>query len=246
MEIIFLGIIQGLTEFLPISSSGHLYLMKNYLGMSGNLLPFFVFLHFVTLLAICIFLHKEIIEASKDKKLLIHIGIITGLTAAIGIVIDIFVKNLFDSRYFVSFFLLLNAGILLTTRNMSEKRGRNAFKLKDALILGVLQGFAVLPGISRSGITIAGLLKRGFKAKEAFALSFLMAIPIISAVSLLKIKEFLNSGFPVADMVKGGIAAFLFGILALFIVRKMLISKNFDKFGYYCLIIAFLSLILNR
>ena len=246
MEIIFLGIVQGLTEFLPISSSGHLYIIKNYLGMSGELLPFFVFLHFMTLLAICIFLRKEIIKTLTDKKLLIHIGIITGITAAIGLFIDIFVKNLFDSKYFVSFFLFLNAGILLTTRNTPEKRGRGAFKLKDALILGALQGFAVLPGISRSGITIAGLLKRGFKAKESFALSFLMAIPIILAVSLLKIKAFLNSGIPVFDMAIGGMAAFFFGILALFIVRKTLISKKFDRFGHYCLIVAFLSLILCK
>jgi len=243
VKFIFFGIAQGLTEFLPISSSGHLYILKKYLYVEGDLLPFFVFLHLATLLAICVFLHKEILFALSNKNVLIHISIVTAITAVFGLCIDHFLKDFFESRYLVALLLIVNAGIILSAKNISQKRDCSDIKAKDSIIVGVLQGLAVFPGISRSGITIVTLLKRGFKAKEAFSLSFLMAIPIILGSFLLKFKELFHSNVSISSMAGGFIFAFFFGLLGLLIVKKTLMKEGFNRFGYYCIVIAFLSLL---
>jgi len=246
VKFIFLGIIQGLTEFLPISSSGHLYILERYLDLRQNPLPFFVLLHFATFLAICIFLRKEIISVLTRKNVLIHIGIISVITAVLGLAINYFLSSFFESRYWVPFFLFINGGVLLSTRNVSQNRDSQSINLRDSLVLGVLQGLAVFPGISRSGITVVSLLRQGFKAKEAFSLSFLMAMPVFFGVFLVKLKELANSNMALADMAGGFIAAFFCGLLALAVVKRILIRQKFDKFGYYCIAIAFLSLILGK
>ena len=102
----------------------------------------------------------------------------------------------------------------------------------------------MLPGISRSGITIVGALKRGFKAKEAFALSFLMAIPAIVGAFVLKFKQLANSAIPIFAMAGGFVAALLFGLLALYIVRKALLNRRFSNFGYYCIIVSIVFLVI--
>ncbi len=242
MKFIFLGIVQGLTEFLPVSSSGHLYIFKNILNLTQDLLPFFVFLHLATLLAILIFLHKEIIAALGKKNVLIQIGVITCITVVFGFTIDYFLKDIFENRYLVIFLLFLNGVILLSIRKDKGSRDSIDISLKDSFILGALQGLAVLPGISRSGITIAGALKRGFKAKEAFALSFLMAIPAIIGAFVLKFNQLVDSDMSASAMAGGFAAALLFGLLALYIVRKALLNRKFSNFGYYCIIASIVIL----
>ena len=105
---------------------------------------------------------------------------------------------------------------------------------------------AVFPGISRSGITIAALLKKGFKAEEAFNLSFLMAIPVILAASLFKLKKLFGAGIAVSDIFGGFISAFLFGLLALIVLKKTVIKGKFNRFGYYCIVISLFTLIFCR
>jgi len=246
VKFIFLGIIQGLTEFLPVSSSGHLYILERYLDLKQDPLPFFVLLHFATFLAICIFLRKEIISVLARKNVLIHIGIISVITAVFGLTVNYFLSDFFGNRYWVPFFLLINGGILLSARNVPRSRDSQSIRLRDSLILGVLQGLAVFPGISRSGITVVGLLRQGFKVKEAFSLSFLMAMPAFLGVFLVKFKELANSDMALVDMAGGFIAAFFCGLLALAVVKRALIKQRFSKFGYYCIVIAFLSLILGK
>lgn len=246
MKFIFLGIIQGLTEFLPVSSSGHLYIFKKYLNLTQDLLPFFVFLHLATFLAIFVFLRKEIFLLLLQRKIAINILIISIITAGFGLLIDYFFQSFFENKYLVPFFLLINGGILLSVKNTSQKREAADIGFKDSLILGVSQGLAVFPGISRSGITIVALLKRGFKSKEAFSLSFLMAMPVILGVFLLKLKGILNSNIPATNMFLGFCAAFVFGLLALSLIKRALISEKFSKFGYYCILVSFLSLFFCR
>lgn len=246
MKFIFLGIIQGLTEFLPVSSSGHLYIFKKYLNLTQDLLPFFVFLHLATFLSIFVFLRKEIFLLLFQRKVAVNIFIISVITAGLGLLIDHFFQSFFENKYLVPFLLLINGGILLSVRNTSQKREAANIGFKDSLILGVSQGLAVFPGISRSGITIVVLLKRGFKSKEAFSLSFLMAMPVILGVFLLKLKGILNSNIPVPDMFLGFCAAFVFGLLALSLIKRALISEKFSKFGYYCILVSFLGLFFCR
>ena len=238
VKYIFLGITQGLTEFLPISSSGHLYTFKRIFNGDGDLLPFFLLLHLATLLAIGVVLHKEIHRALYDKKLLAHLGIITIITLVFGFLIDRFLSWIFEYKYFVSFCFLINAGVLLTIEKKHAKRPSQDIKLKDSLLLGILQSLAIFPGISRSGITIAGLLHRGFHIKETFTFSFLMALPVILGAFLFKSKHLFNSSVNGAQMVFGFVAAFIAGLIALKIVRKTLVNHKFAYFGYYCLIIS--------
>lgn len=246
MKFIFLGIVQGLTEFLPVSSSGHLYIIKKYLAITQDLLPFFIFLHLATVGAIFVFLRKELLFFLSNKHILMHLGLITVITASLALLIDNYLVGFFESRYLVPFLLLINGGILLLARKSYQQRVSSEIRFSDSLFIGILQGLSVLPGISRSGITITGLLKRGFKEKEAFSLSFLMAIPVILGVFVFKAKALVNSKVPLGSMLFSAIVAFLFGLLALFIVRKTLINKRFNIFGYYCIIISLISLIILK
>jgi len=244
VKTIALGIAQGLTEFLPVSSSGHLFIIKRLTHLSDNLIPFFVLLHLATLLAIVIFLRRQIVKLLFRKKTFFNLTIITATTAIIGLVIDRFLVNFFESRFFISFFLLINAAILLSLKKTSGKKHHHEIKFKDALSLGLLQGLSVLPGISRSGITISSLLRKGFAPQEAFTFSFLMAIPAILGAFFLKARELTELKIVPINLLGGFFAAFLSGLLALFIVNKTLKNQKFSFFGYYCILISLVSLLI--
>ena len=244
MKLIFLGIIQGLTEFFPVSSSGHLYLLNQIINQSRACLPFLILLHLATLSSICVFLRKEIFSLFFTKKIFFHIIVISIITAGLGLLIHIHLRDFLGDKYWISFFLLLNGGILLSKNKKPCNRELSDLKLKDSVILGLLQGIAVFPGISRSGITIIGIIKRGFKPKEAFILSFLMAIPAILGAFILEAPRLGNSNLPFLGLSLAFVAAFLCGILALKIVKKSLTMNKFKYFGYYCIIISLVSLLI--
>jgi len=242
VKLIFLGIVQGITEFLPISSSGHLFLIQKLLRIRGDYLPFFVFLHLATLLAIIVFFFKKI-KLFFKVRILLSILLITLISGIMGLGIRFYLKELFDTTFMLTFCFLANAGILLSIRPSSGQRDIGSIKFKDVLFLGLLQGFSPLPGISRSGITIVGLLRRGFKRSEAFILSFLMAIPLIIGAFFIEFQELGQNNIPLQDMVLGFAAAFVFGLIALSLVKRTLISRRFKNFAYYCLLLALLTLI---
>lgn len=243
MKLFFLGIIQGLTEFFPVSSSGHLYLLNRIIGQVQTFLPFIVLLHLATLLSICVFLRKEILSFFFTKKIFVHILIISFIAGGLGLLIANHLESYFADKYWISFFLLFNGGILLIRRKAVKNRSVGDIRLKDSIIFGLLQAIAVFPGISRSGITIVGIMQRGFKPNQAFILSFLMAIPAILGAFILEAPELRASGLPFWGVVSGFTAAFLVGLLALKIVKKSLIINRFQNFGYYCIIVSLVSLL---
>ena len=253
MKFVFFGIVQGITEFLPISSYGHLLFIQKLLKIDGDYLPFFVFLHLATLLAIIVFFSKKI-KLFFKARLLLSILLITLISGIMGLGIRFYFKELLGSTFLLTFCFLANAGILLSIRPSSGERDISSINFKDVLFLGLLQGFSPLPGISRSGITIVGLLRRGFKRSEAFILSFLMAIPLVIGAFFVEFsagggsafggKELGQSSLSLQKIGLGFVAAFVFGLLALRLVRKTLISNKFKNFAYYCLILALLTLIL--
>lgn len=244
MKTIVLGITQGFTEFFPVSSSSHLYIVKRLLALSQDLLPFFVFLHIATLLAIVIFLHRDILSVLSKKRILVQLGLTTLVTAVIGLIIDIFLVGFFENKLWISLLLIVNGLILLSLKKVSGQRNYDSITTKESLFIGLLQGLAVFPGISRSGITIVGLLKKGFKPKEAFTISFLMAIPLTLGAFLLKAKELMTLNMSISDAAGGFVAAFIAGFLALKIVKKVLKSERFAFFGYYCILAAIVNLII--
>jgi undecaprenyl-diphosphatase len=248
LKLTLFGITQGLTEFLPVSSSGHLYILKRILGSPQNYLSFFILLHIATLLVIVLVLKRQVWLALINKNLLIYLATTTLVTCIIGFLIDRFLKASFDNKYFISLCLMVNALILLRIKNIKGQKDRGDFKLKDALTLGVLQGLAIFPGISRAGITISSLLKRGFKPQEAFSLSFLMAIPAILAAFIFKYlfhyQQLSQLHIPWTGLSLGFLAAFCSGFIALLIVKKTLITHKFRNFGYYCFGLSLLGLLL--
>jgi len=243
VKFIFLGIVQGITEFLPISSSGHLFFIQKLLKIEGDYLSLFVFLHLATLLSIIVFFSKKL-KLFLNLRILLNIFLITLISGAMGLGIRFYLKEILGSTFMLTFCFLANAGILLSIRSSSGQRDISTINFKDTLFLGLLQGFSPLPGISRSGITIVGLLRRGFKPGEAFILSFLMAIPLILGAFLVEFKELSQSALSFGSMSLGFAAAFVFGLLALGLVKKTLKDKKFKNFAYYCLILALLTLII--
>jgi len=241
IKYIMLGIIQGFTEFLPVSSSGHLVIAQKLFGLSGEEIAISVVLHLGTLLAVIIFFFKDIITIIRNLKLTVFVILTTAITAIIAILGRGFFEGLFSSPRAVIIALFFNGIILLITgilRVKSEKKP----SLKDAAVLGITQALAVIPGISRSGITISTLLFKGINREMCFKLSFLVSIPLILGAAILEFKEV---GFIVesklCNILFGFIASLISGIISLFFLKTIIKRAKFHYFGYYCILVAVLA-----
>lgn len=242
MRFTFLGIVQGVTEFLPVSSSGHLFFLQKALNLEGDYLPFFVFLHLATLLTIIVFFYKRIKLLFKIK-LLLNLALITLISAVMGLGIKFYLKEFLGGKFFLSFCFLANAAVLLTIRPDSGNREVQDMSIRDCFYLGFLQGFSPLPGISRSGITIAALLRRGFKRSQAFIFSFFMAIPLIIGAFAIEFKDLKASNLPWQSLGAGFSVAFVSGLFALSITSRALKTGKLKNFAYYSLLAALVALI---
>lgn len=246
LKYVILGIIQGITEFLPVSSSGHLVIMKQILGISGQELTLYIVLHLGTALSLIIFFFKDILTTLRNKKLLLLIALVTIITGIIGIIGEEFFEKLFSSSRLVALALTITGIILIFTRKFSQAE-RSVLHIKDALILGVTQGIAIIPGISRSGITISTLLFRKIDRQTAFKFSFLASIPAVLGAALLEAKKV--DIIPRADMINftvGFIASFFTGLFSLGILKLVLRKAKFHYFGYYCIFAALITLLFIR
>jgi len=248
MKYIILGIIQGLTEFLPVSSSGHLVIAEKLLGIESNQLLIAVICHLGTLLAMVLYFFKDIIGLFKKPALIGHILIITVITGIIGLGGKDFFESLFVRPRAVGISLLITGIVLLFAgRFQKGKRSLNSIDIRDSAFLGIMQAIAIVPGISRSGMTISALFFRNLEKEAAFRLSFLAGMPAIAGAFLL---EFKDAGKMAAGQTNGLIIAFtvsfIVGLLALAALRLMLIRSKFHYFGYYCIALAISTLILLR
>jgi len=243
---VFLGLIQGLTEFLPVSSSGHLVIGQKLLGFESAPVLFDVFVHLGTLLAIFLFFKARVFKffAKLDNlKKIIIANLPAGL---IGLILNSYAEKIFTSLFLVGFNLLFTAGLLLKTK--SNRSGQRRLDLKTSFIIGLFQALAILPGISRSGATIsAGLYQQVNKAK-LFEFSFFLSVPAILAASGLQLLSVnrLNVNWPAVFI--GFISAFFSGYASLFGLRKLIKTSRFYLFGYYCLSLGaglLLSLLLS-
>ncbi|MCX7994855.1 MAG: undecaprenyl-diphosphate phosphatase [candidate division WOR-3 bacterium] len=245
IEIIILGIIQGLTEFLPISSSGHLAIVENYLGIEEPV-ALTAFLHFGTLMATIIFFRKEIIslicgllkKESGALKYLWYIIIGNIPVVLFAILLRDFIESTFTEVKLVMIFLGMTGVIVLLTSII--KKGEKQISLLSAMLIGIGQMFAVFPGLSRSGLTISAGLYAKVKPEEAFRFSFLLSLPAIFGANLLEFREITNFYSPVAH-ISGMFISFVFGYIALKILRAA-VQKWFHFFGFYCLLMSLLFL----
>lgn len=240
-KIIILGALQGLTEFFPVSSSGHLVIAQHFLDITKDVVFLDTFLHIGTVLALLTFFRKDILLALKNPKMLWYIAIVTLITGLIGITFKKNLESLFNSAHYTAIQLLINGVILLAVPFFKERHRYPG--AADSVVMGIAQGVSIIPGISRSGLTISSLLAMGIKKEEAFRFSFIASIPAIIGAFLLETKDiaFSNSYNPVT-LSAGLAASYLFGMLALFSLDKIIHNKKFHLFGYYCVLLAIILL----
>lgn len=246
IKYIFLGIVQGLTEFLPVSSSGHLVVAQKILGIHSNELAVSVILHLGTLLAIIIFFRRDILNLLRNPKLLGLAFVVVIITGIIGVLGKDSFERLFSSVKAVGVAWIFTGLILISTKKFI-RLDREKLELKDALVLGLTQSLAIVPGISRSGITISTLFSRKIERKLAFTFSFLVSIPVILGAALLEARK-IESAFhaDIINLMAGFIFSFLTGILALAILKRVINKGKFYYFGYYCLFMAVVTLLFIR
>ena len=243
IKYIVLGAIQGVTEFLPVSSSAHLIIMQKLLGINGNELALSIILHLGTSLALVIFFFKDILKLLRNLRLLLLIIVVTVITGIIGVSGKDFFEGLFTSTNLVAIALIFTGIILILTKKFMDAK-RDNLGLKDAFILGITQGLAIIPGISRSGITISTLLSRKINRETSFRFSFLASIPAVFGAVILEAKKITFAcNVDIKNFIVGFIFSLLTGILSLRLLKIVLAKAKFHYFGYYCIFIAIVTLL---
>jgi len=253
LHALFLGIVQGLTEFLPVSSSGHLVLGQKLLGFETPPIGFDILVHLGTLIAVFVFFRKELVKdfnlVFKKKDLKIFWLVLVGTVPAvlIGLLVKPFLAEIFNSLLLVGVSLILTGLFLFSTSFVKKgKKELVNFSGADALIVGLFQSLAILPGISRSGSTVVAGLWQGLKRKEAFKLSFYLAIPAILGAQVLEIKKLLQIGNGMAvPHLLGFFAATITGFLSLKILKKVVVAGKLSYFGIYCSLVGIIVVITN-
>jgi len=243
LNYIILGIIQGLTEFLPVSSSGHLVIFGKLLEVGANQVALAVVLHLGTVLSVLVFFRKELRVFLKDRKLLLLGALVVLITGLIGILGKDFFEKLFVQSRAVAIGWVFCGVILICTRNFNRGEKKN-LNFKDAVILGLTQALAIIPGVSRSGITISTLLFRQIDKSFAFTFSFLVSLPLILGATILEAKDIrLLAQADIHKLSAGFIFSFIIGLCALYLLKRVLANSKFYYFGYYCIFMAVITFI---
>ncbi len=244
------GLLQGLTEFLPISSSGHLVLVPALMGLEPPSLATSALLHLGTLAAVVAFFRRDLIgllafrtdHQARRTLVLLAVG---SVPVALGIFVRDFVETLQDSTRAVSTALIVTGIILaISTRFPLGARHLTALRIPDAVVIGVAQAIALIPGISRSGITITAGIARSMDRAEAARFSFLLGVPAIAGAGLLEMAELLTSseGIPNSVWVGMGVAA-VSGYAAIALLLRMLAKRGLAVFALYTTIAGIVGLI---
>ena len=259
LKVIILGLVQGFTEFLPVSSSGHLVLAAEFLNFHEEGVAFEVFVHLGTLLSVLIFFRKDVIKMilapfqflssrfkNKETKqyLLWDLYIIIGTipAAIIGLSFKSSIEDAFSNILLVIMMLAITGTILLLSRFMPKKD--QEMTLLKSLLIGVSQAFAILPGISRSGSTIVTGIFLGIDKEKAARFSFLLAIPAILGASVIKLKDLLameSYSIPVSYLVIGAIVSFISGYFAIIWLLDIVKKGKLEWFAFYCYLVVIVS-----
>jgi undecaprenyl-diphosphatase len=258
-QALILGVVQGLTEFLPISSSGHLLIVQQWLGLTESLLTFDILIHLGTLVAILLFFGKSLFKVTFKEWLLVAIGTIPAVI--VGVVLKDQIEAAFGADKWVGIELILTGFIILGTDRFLEKHKDTEVKNFEqrsaeaesqavttvltpvkSFLVGVAQAIAIIPGISRSGSTVAGAVLVGLDREAAFRFSFLLAIPAIAGAGVLQLKDVVEAG-TLADLwslpyVVGAVAACVTGIASLALFRYVINKARLEWFAWYCFVLG--------
>jgi undecaprenyl-diphosphatase len=243
LEAIILGIVQGLTEFLPVSSTAHLILFPWFLNWGGeiNTLTFDVALHAGTLLALILFFWRDWLELIFKKQRLFGLIILASIPAgAAGFLLNDIVENNLREPLVISIMLIAVGILMLVAERTNKHKGLEKTGLKDSLIIGIAQAIAIIPGVSRSGITISAGLFRGFEREASARFSFLLSTPLIAGATALHLKEALisqtNHDFRL--FFAGIITSFITGFIAIKFLLKFLKKNPLNLFVYYRFVLS--------
>jgi undecaprenyl-diphosphatase len=240
----FLGIVQGLTEFFPVSSSGHLVLFQKLIpGFSQPGMAFDVILHFATLFAVLFYFRNDIPKLSLKYVWFLGVGTIPAVI--VGLLFKNQIEAMFDtgSTLWIEFMIsgLINLGIWRMVTKAKEINTKNSF------VTGIAQAIAIIPAISRSGATIFSGVAQGIKPEEAVKFSFLMSVPAVLGANILELTKFTgNLGtFSAFEYLIGFFFAFVAGFIAIKLVTKLLLNKKFLYFAIYCFVIGGVALLIK-
>jgi undecaprenyl-diphosphatase len=242
LETVILGIIQGLTEWLPVSSSGHLAVAQDFLPSPPPVL-FYVFLHLSTLLVILLYFRRSLVSilkafAMKDfdslaGRLGLFIAVGSIPTAVLGYTFQNLFKTFYDNLIVVGFALAATGLLLLVS---ACRQGSRDLNYVDALITGVAQGIAIIPGVSRSGVTISAELLRGVDRQTAFEFSFLLSIPAVIGATFVELGDLdlLIANTEVTAILAGVIVAAVVGVFSLKLLQRTVLKQRLHWFAIYC------------
>jgi len=272
IEKIILGIIQGVVEWLPVSSEGVIFLVINNFFEEGVSLDSItkqaLFLHFGTFLAALVYFRKDIFSIiivlfkslkeknfqkfkhKKEGKIFIFLFFSTFISGVLGLIFLKFFLSYFDQidfiinwiNFFIAIFLMITGLLqIIISKQSKDKNIRNLddLKIKDGIILGFIQAMAILPGLSRSGLTVSGLLFRRFNQNDALSMSFLMSLPLVFIANIiLNIREFNFNSLNLISL----FCSFIFGLLTIKLLLKIVNKINF---GYFVLVFGFILLLFS-
>jgi undecaprenyl-diphosphatase len=249
-DAIVLGIIQGLAEFLPVSSSGHLVLSEHLLGVKAPGVSFEVLIHIGTLASVLIYFRARLYTLVRslfvrdmvaERKIVWYLILGTIPAGFAGVLLKEWFEKAFSNPTETSVALLVTGVILLLPK--LRKRNDRDLSVGSVLTMGIGQAVAILPGISRSGTTIVSGMLAGVKPAEAAEFSFLLSIPAIAGAAVLKYKDLLSlPSTLVAPYTVAALVAFVFGLLAMYVVLTTVKRGKFSYFAYYCFAIGALGL----
>ncbi|MEZ4873727.1 MAG: undecaprenyl-diphosphate phosphatase [Bdellovibrionales bacterium] len=258
IDAILLGVVQGLSEFLPISSSGHLVVFQNLLTPGPHSIPFDLALHMGTVFSILTLYASTIkqviadtLESSRKRtktpglQLALYVFIANIPTALIGFGFKDQLKSLFSNLFAVGICFFITGILLWFTKLKSANADMNVNQIQDingvssltwkkSLIIGIVQGLAIAPGISRSGSTIAAAILIGVERKTAALFSFVMSIPAILGAGIIELKDFSpTEEVVISHLVIGFLAAYISGLFGLWVVLKFVKKGRLEVFSYY-------------
>ena len=265
LEAIILGLVQGLTEFLPVSSSGHLVLTERLLGLDGGYVRFIVMVHLGTLVAVLAVYRLEVLRLLKgvfigrirlrngrwrfsnpDTRLALLLGVATIPAALFGFLTASWIRDIFSRPWLVGLSLLVTGSILFGLRFVGDRKGKpNFFR---AVLVGLAQAVAIFPGVSRSGLTISAGIYSGIERTRAADFCFLLSIPIILGTALYEFRGIVGEGVPDREMLillVGALTAALSGYGAIKLLLGVVRRRGLHCFAYYCWLVGLAVLALT-
>lgn len=251
-DAIILGILQGMTEILPVSSSGHLVIAQGLLGVKQPGVSFEILVHLGSLLSILVFFRKKISllirslydpEYSEYRPIILMLAIGSVPAAVFGLLFKDMLEQAFSSPALASSMILVTGLILISTRYIPAGEGKVG--VKSSFLIGLGQAISIMPGISRSGSTIAiGLFLR-IKPEDAAEFSFLLSVPAIAGAALLEARELMAVDTGLAGpYLAGTVCAFIFSMVSLHTVLSIIRRRKFEYFAFYCFAVGAFGLYL--